>query len=95
MKIVTAAQMKELDRRTIEEAKVPGATLMERAGSGVAEAMARAYGPLAGKAVTVLCGKGNNGGDGFVVARLLRKQRAKVRVLLLARPGDLTGDAKT
>ncbi len=95
MKIVTAVQMKELDRRTIEEAKVPGATLMERAGGGVAAAMARAYGPLAGKTVTVLCGKGNNGGDGFVVARLLRNQRAKVRVLLLARPGDLTGDAKT
>ena len=95
MKIVTAVQMKELDRRTIEEAKVPGATLMERAGSGVAEAMARAYGPLAGRAVTVLCGKGNNGGDGFVVARLLKKHRARVRVLLLARSGDLTGDAKT
>jgi NAD(P)H-hydrate epimerase len=95
MKIVTAAQMKELDRRTIEEAKVPGATLMERAGSGVARAMARAYGPLAGRVVTILCGKGNNGGDGFVVARLLRKQRVNVRVLLLARPGDLTGDAGT
>jgi NAD(P)H-hydrate epimerase len=95
MKIVTAVQMKELDRRTIEEAKVPGATLMERAGSGVAEAMTRAYGPLAARVVTVLCGKGNNGGDGFVVARLLRKQRARVRVLLLARPGDLTGDART
>jgi hydroxyethylthiazole kinase-like uncharacterized protein yjeF len=95
MKIVTAAQMKELDRRTIAEAKVPGATLMERAGSGVVEAMGRAAGPLAGKTVTILCGKGNNGGDGFVVARLLRKQRAAVRVLLLAGPGDLSGDAKT
>jgi ADP-dependent NAD(P)H-hydrate dehydratase / NAD(P)H-hydrate epimerase len=95
MKIVTAAQMKELDRRTIAEAKVLGATLMERAGSGVVEAMGRAAGPLAGKTVTILCGKGNNGGDGFVVARLLRKQRAAVRVLLLAGPGDLSGDAKT
>jgi NAD(P)H-hydrate epimerase len=60
----------------------------------VVEAMGRAAGSLAGKTVTVLCGKGNNGGDGFVVARLLRKQRAKVRVLLLAQPGDLSGDAK-
>ena len=95
MKIVTAVQMKELDRRTIEEAKVPGLTLMERAGGGVAAAMARHYGPLAGRTVTILCGKGNNGGDGFVVGRLLNKQRAKVRVLLLAHPGDLSGDAKT
>ena len=71
MKIVTAAQMKELDRRTIVEAKVPGATLMERAGSGVVVAMERTAGPLAGKTVAVLCGKGNNGGDGCVVARLL------------------------
>jgi hydroxyethylthiazole kinase-like uncharacterized protein yjeF len=94
MKIVTAAQMKELDRRTIAEAKVPGATLMERAGSGVAEAMERAAGSLAGKTVAILCGKGNNGGDGFVVARLLRKRRAKVSVLLLAQPGDLSGDAE-
>ncbi len=95
MKIVTAAQMKELDRRTIREAKVPGATLMERAGSGVVLAMERAAGPLNGKTVALLCGKGNNGGDGFVVARLLRKRGATVRVLLLAQPGDLSGDAKT
>src|SRR6266545_3223830 len=94
MKIVTAAQMKELDRRTIEEAKVPGATLMERAGGGVVAAMERAAGSLSGKIVTIFCGKGNNGGDGFVVARMLRTRRARVRVLLLARPGDLSGDAK-
>ncbi len=95
MKIVSAAQMKELDRRTIAEAKVPGATLMERAGSGVVTAMERAAGSLSGKTVAILCGKGNNGGDGFVVARLLRKRRARIRVLLLAHPGDLSGDAKT
>jgi NAD(P)H-hydrate epimerase len=94
MKIVTAAQMKELDRRTIAEAKVPGATLMERAGQGVVAAMERAAGSLSGKTVAVLCGKGNNGGDGFVVARLLNKRRARARVLLLAKPGDLSGDAK-
>lgn len=94
MKIVTAAQMKELDRRTIEEAKIPGTTLMERAGSGVAAAIARTLGSAVGKVVTVVCGKGNNGGDGFVAARLLRKQRAHVSVLLLAKPGDLSGDAR-
>ncbi|HYM37366.1 MAG TPA: NAD(P)H-hydrate dehydratase [Nitrospiraceae bacterium] len=95
MKIVSAAQMKELDRRTIAEAKMPGATLMERAGRGVVTAMERAAGSLSGKTVAILCGKGNNGGDGFVVARLLRKRRARIRVLLLAHPGDLSGDAKT
>jgi len=95
MKIVTAAQMKELDRRTITEARVPGATLMERAGAGVVEAMERTAGPLSGKTVTILCGKGNNGGDGFVVARLLRRRRARVRLLLLANPADLAGDART
>jgi NAD(P)H-hydrate epimerase len=95
MKIVTASQMKELDRRTIAEAKVSGATLMERAGRGVVQAMERAAGSVAGKAVTIFCGKGNNGGDGFVVARLLKKRRARVHVLLLASPADLSGDAKT
>jgi len=94
MKIVTSAQMQALDRRTITEAKVPGLTLMERAGAGVVAAMESVFGSPAGKRVTVLCGKGNNGGDGLVVARLLRKRGARVRVLLLAKATDLTGDAK-
>ncbi|MFM8541177.1 MAG: NAD(P)H-hydrate dehydratase [Nitrospira sp.] len=95
MKIVTAAQMRALDRRTITEAKIPGLTLMERAGRSVVAAMERLYGPLAGRTITIVCGKGNNGGDGFVVGRLLKKSCAKVRILLLAKPGDLSGDAKT
>ena len=93
MKIVTAAQMQALDHRTITEAHIPGLTLMEHAGTGVITAMEHAYGPLAHKRVTILCGKGNNGGDGFVVARLLRRKRARPSVLLLAHAKDLQGDA--
>ncbi|MEW6543729.1 MAG: NAD(P)H-hydrate dehydratase [Nitrospirota bacterium] len=95
MKLVTAAQMQQLDRRTIAEARIPGLTLMERAGIGVVRAMERIFGPLKGKRVTVCCGKGNNGGDGFVVARWLKRKRVPVRVLLFAKPGDLAGDART
>lgn len=94
MKIVTAHQMRELDRRTIQEAGVSGKTLMERAGAGVVSAMEETFGSLKGKTVTVFCGKGNNGGDGFVVARLLRQRRSDVRVCLLAQARDLKGDAK-
>lgn len=95
MKIVTAAQMQSLDRRTIEDAGVPGTVLMERAGAGVVTCLEQQLGSLRGKSVTILCGKGNNGGDGFVVARLLHKQRAKVRVLTLAPLIELSRDAIT
>jgi len=94
MKIVTAAQMQALDRQAITEARIPSLTLMERAGAGVATALTQAFGPLQGKRVTVCCGKGNNGGDGFVVARLLKRQRVRVQVLLLAKPESLAGDAR-
>ena len=93
MLIVTAAQMQALDRRTIEEAGVPGTTLMERAGAGVVARLEQQISSIRGKAITVFCGKGNNGGDGFVVARLLHKKRAKVRVFTLAPAKDLSRDA--
>jgi len=94
MKIVTASQMQALDRRTIVEAGIPASALMENAGKGVVATMERVYGSLANKTVSVLCGKGNNGGDGFVVARLLRRKRARPRVLLFAHAKEITGDAK-
>ncbi|MBI3603512.1 MAG: NAD(P)H-hydrate dehydratase [Nitrospirae bacterium] len=93
MKIITAAQMQALDRRAMTEARIPSLTLMDRAGAGVVEAMAQAFGPLRGKTVTVFCGKGNNGGDGLVVARLLKRQRVRVQVLLMTKATDLAGDA--
>ena len=94
MHLVTAAQMQSLDRRTIEEAKVPGTRLMERAGTGIVKALEPILGSPTKKKVLIFCGKGNNGGDGFVVARLLRRKRAHVQVLLFARPQELTGDAR-
>jgi ADP-dependent NAD(P)H-hydrate dehydratase / NAD(P)H-hydrate epimerase len=93
MNIVTGTQMQALDRRTITEAQVPSLVLMERAGTGVSTFLQDRFSPLRGKTVTILCGKGNNGGDGFVVARLLRQHHVKVTVLLLAPVGDLSRDA--
>ncbi len=92
--LVTAAQMQALDRRTIQEAKVPGTTLMERAGKGVVQVLEQELGPSSGKNIVVFCGKGNNGGDGLVIARLLSRNRAKIHVVLLANPKELTQDSR-
>jgi ADP-dependent NAD(P)H-hydrate dehydratase / NAD(P)H-hydrate epimerase len=92
MKIVTSAEMREIDRRTSEGFWVPSLTLMENAGSSVAEFALSAY--SSAKAFGVICGKGNNGGDGFVVARKLHDAGREVRVLLLADASELRGDAR-
>ncbi len=91
MKITTAAEMREIDRITTEKYGVPSLTLMENAGSGVAQFVLEHY-PHAER-VAVVCGKGNNGGDGFVVARKLHHAGRVVEVLLLAEPAELRGDA--
>jgi hydroxyethylthiazole kinase-like uncharacterized protein yjeF len=91
MKIVTAAEMREIDRVTSERFGVPSLVLMENAGMAVAEFVSSHY-PSA-KSIGVICGKGNNGGDGFVVARKLHEAGKDVRVLLLAERSDLRGDA--
>src|SRR5713101_8465368 len=91
MKIVTAAEMREIDLVTSARFGVPSLTLMENAGTTVADFVASQY-PSA-KRVGVICGKGNNGGDGFVVARKLHESGKEVRVLLLAEPAELRGDA--
>src|SRR6266705_1271282 len=91
MKIVTSAEMREIDRVSSEKFGVPSLALMENAGSAVAEFALTAY-PSA-KSFGVICGKGNNGGDGFVVARKLHEAGREVRVLLLADPSELRGDA--
>ena len=83
-------EARALDRRAIDEAGVPGVVLMENAGRNCAELL-RALG--ARGPVAVCCGKGNNGGDGFVAARLLRERGYSVRVGLLGRRDALTGDA--
>lgn len=83
-------EVKELDRRAIEEYGVPGVVLMENAGRGAAE-LVRSLGVRG--PVVVCCGKGNNGGDGFVIARHLDNRQVPVKVLLFGKPEELTGDA--
>ena len=95
MKIVTGAEMQTLDRRTITEAHVPSPVLMERAGEGIVRHLEEHCGPARGKTITILCGKGNNGGDGLVVARLLHRRRAQIHVVLLTAVTDLGRDAAT
>ena len=94
MKVLTAAQMREVDRLTIERG-IPGLILMENAGAGVVEFLASRFAPLSSHRIAVICGKGNNGGDGLVVARQLytRFQPRALHVILIADPGELRGDA--
>jgi NAD(P)H-hydrate epimerase len=94
MLVVTAEQMRELDRLTIERFNVPSLTLMERAGAAVVEAIVKRYRRAAKRGVLIVAGKGNNGGDGLVVARLLKKKRIACEVALLARPEELSADAR-
>lgn len=91
MKIVSTAEMRAIDRATSERYGVASLTLMENAGSAVAEFVMSQY-PSA-KRIGVVCGKGNNGGDGFVAARKLHDAGREVRVVLLAEPSELRGDA--
>ncbi len=91
MKIVTAAEMRAIDRVTSERFGVPSLTLMENAGTAVAEHVLEHHGNA--EKILVFCGKGNNGGDGFVAARRLHQAGKTVQVLLLADRVDLRGDA--
>ncbi|RPF42681.1 NAD(P)H-hydrate epimerase [Thermodesulfitimonas autotrophica] len=93
MRLVTAREMREIDRRAMEEYAIPGVVLMENAGRSVADAVERLLGGLGGKRVVVLCGKGNNGGDGFVAARHLLQRGATPKVFLSCAPEEITGDA--
>lgn len=96
MKLVTSEQMREIDKITIEREKIPGLGLMEKAGLGSALAGKKMLGEkIKGKKVVVLCGKGNNGGDGFVVGRYLSKWSAKVEFYLLGKKEEVKGDALT
>jgi len=95
MKILTAEEMREVDRLTTERYGIPGLTLMENAGAGVARFIAQRWPDFAQRRMIVLCGKGNNGGDGFVAARRLRDLGAKPDVYLLAGPEEMRGDAAT
>jgi NAD(P)H-hydrate epimerase len=93
MKALTAAEMREVDRLTTERHGVASLQLMDNAGRSVFDFIRSEYGDVAAKHSAVLCGKGNNGGDGFVVARLLQEAGLKPSVYLFAEPESLRGDA--
>ena len=91
MRAVTAGEMREIDRRTIEEFGIPSYELMEKAGRAVAEETAKLAGP-APKKILVLAGKGNNGGDGLVAARYLHEKGYSVQVFLFSEGKKLKAD---
>ena len=93
MKVLTSAQMKEIDRRTIEDIGIPGPVLMENAGLQVFRVLQALFPGLAGENIVIVAGKGNNGGDGLVVARHLHNHGVRPQVLLLASKEEVRGDA--
>jgi ADP-dependent NAD(P)H-hydrate dehydratase / NAD(P)H-hydrate epimerase len=95
MRVLTSQQMREADRRTINDVGIPGIVLMENAGRQILSAMEAHIEGLRGGSVAVLAGRGNNGGDGFVVARTLSQRNINATVFLFGRVGEVAGDART
>jgi ADP-dependent NAD(P)H-hydrate dehydratase / NAD(P)H-hydrate epimerase len=95
MKILLSAEMREVDRLTTERFGVPSLLLMENAASRTVDATETKFGEAAGKRALIISGRGNNGGDGAAIARLLHKKGASVDLLLLGRIDDAKGDART
>ena len=93
-RVATAREMQECDRTAIKRYRIPSIVLMEDAGRGVADVIEKGVGPVTGKLVYVICGKGNNGGDGFVVARHLYNRGANVSVYLTSKRSQVKGDAQ-
>jgi len=94
MRIVTASEMREIDRHAIETVGINSLVLMENAGLKVLFALEKALSGLRGKRFTVVCGKGNNGGDGLVVARHLFNNGVSVNVFIISQKDDMSPDAK-
>src|SRR5574341_1052000 len=94
IKVVTATEMQELDRRASAEYGIPSLLLMENAGTETVREMLAAFPDLPRMRVAIVCGRGNNGGDGFVVARHLLNRGASVDTFLLARREEVKGDAR-
>jgi len=95
MRVLNAAQMREADRRTIQDIGIPSLVLMENACRQAVAAMEAAFADLTERRVAVLCGRGNNGGDGFVVARTLIQRGVDVSVFLIGQVSEVRGDART
>ncbi|HUK34639.1 MAG TPA: NAD(P)H-hydrate dehydratase [Vicinamibacterales bacterium] len=94
MRVLNAAQMREADRRTIEDIGIPSLVLMENAGRQAVAAIEAIHSDLLDRQVAVLCGRGNNGGDGFVVARTLLQRGVDVAVFLIGQVSAVRGDAR-
>lgn len=94
MRVLNATQMRNADHATIHEVGIPSIVLMENAGRAVVAAMEATFDDLPVRTVSVLAGRGNNGGDGFVVARTLLQRGVDVAVFLLGRAADVQGDAR-
>ncbi len=95
MKILTAAQMAEVDRLTTARYFIPSILLMENAGRSVVDEIEKACPGIENKRIVIFCGRGNNGGDGFVTARYLTLRGAKPSILFFSDPEKLKGDART
>src|SRR3954451_16344915 len=95
MRVLNTAQMREADRRTIDDIGIPSLVLMENAGRQAVAAMEAMYADLAERHVAVLCGRGNNGGDRFLVARTLAQRGVGVSVFLIGTVAEVRGDART
>ncbi len=94
IRVATASELQELDRRSAAECGIPSLLLMENAGAETAREVLAAFPEAARSGVLVLCGRGNNGGDGFVIARRLLGRGVSVRTILLARGEEIRGDAR-
>src|SRR5574341_1472128 len=94
IKVVTATEMQELDRRASAEYGIPSLLLMENAGTETVREMLAAFPDLPRMRVAIVCGRGNNGGDGFVIARHLLNRGTSVETFLLARREEVKGDAR-
>src|SRR4029079_9918612 len=95
MRVLNTQQMREADRQTIDEVGLPSIVLMENAGRQAVAALEASFEELASSHVGVLCGRGNNGGDGFVVARTLAQRGIEAVVFLLGSVAEVRGDART
>jgi ADP-dependent NAD(P)H-hydrate dehydratase / NAD(P)H-hydrate epimerase len=93
MKVVSGQVMQLMDQRAIKEFGIAGLDLMENAGRACADAITESFGEGAGRQALVVAGKGNNGGDGYVIARILSQRGWDTPVLLLAHPSEIAGDA--
>ena len=94
MRVVRAAEIQEMDRRTIGEIGIPGIVLMENAGRGASRIFLEYFRPASKARTVILCGRGNNGGDGYIIARILHQSGFPVTVVLLSPADKISGDAR-